>query len=66
MSNKGTEIVLTGDEVSTIVFALMKASAYENEYWRELAERSAKAENAMDNTLLLQIIPCITCGSTQN
>lgn len=48
MSNKGTEIVLTGDEVSTIVFALMKASAYENEYWRELAERSAKAENAMD------------------
>ena len=36
------EIQLNEHELNTLVYALIKASMYENEYWKNLAERTAR------------------------
>ena len=42
MAEKDTTYTLTEQEIVLLVHALMKASAYENEYWASIAERAAK------------------------
>jgi hypothetical protein len=36
------ELPLNEHEFNTLVYALVKASMYENEYWMNLAERTAQ------------------------